>query len=121
MDSREELTRRIAEERRALRMRLRRTAHHTLNGAWGDQERSGNDPEDHAEQAQQEFLKEQEAKAHDLLTSRIKALDRAWQNLQRGTYGICEVCGSLIPHRRLEAVPGAVYCISCQEQMERAA
>lgn len=121
MTSKDELARRIAEERWALQRQLRRTAHHTLNGAWGDQERSGNDPEDHAEQAQQEFLKEQEARAHELLTLRIKALNRAWQNLQRGTYGICEGCSSVIPRRRLEALPGAAFCITCQEQTERAA
>ena len=121
MTTKDELARRIAEERRALQRELRRTVHHALNGAWGNQERSGIGPEDHVQQAQQELLNEQEARAHELLTSRIKALDRAWQNLQRGTYGICEVCGSLIPHQRLEAVPGAVCCISCQEQMERVA
>jgi RNA polymerase-binding transcription factor DksA len=121
MSRHKELARRITAERRTLQMQLRGMVHQAMIGFWGGKESSGNGLEDHVGQAQQEFLKEQEARVYELLTSRIKVLNQAWQNLQRGTYGVCQFCGSLIPRRRLEAVPGAVSCISCQEQMERVA
>ncbi|HET9781613.1 MAG TPA: TraR/DksA C4-type zinc finger protein [Candidatus Dormibacteraeota bacterium] len=33
---------------------------------------------------------------------------------QQGAYGTCEVCGRPIGAERLEAVPDATRCISCQ-------
>ncbi|MBP9748999.1 TraR/DksA C4-type zinc finger protein [Patescibacteria group bacterium] len=34
-------------------------------------------------------------------------------------YGICCDCGEDIPAKRLEAVPGAIRCRSCQEEVEK--
>lgn len=35
-----------------------------------------------------------------------------------GTYGICEACGAAIELARLEALPSARYCLSCQSRHE---
>lgn len=59
-------------------------------------------------------------RAYASLTSQVKTLDRAWESLQRGTYGICQQCEQQIPRRRLEAMPGAVFCVSCQATREEA-
>lgn len=32
--------------------------------------------------------------------------------------GVCLACGERIPKRRLEAVPGARYCLNCQTELE---
>lgn len=37
----------------------------------------------------------------------------AMQRMERGTYGVCERCGSRIPRERLEARPEARFCIVC--------
>ncbi len=111
MASQEKMARRITEERRAIRARLREI----------DQRSSGGNPQDLFEQAQQDFMKEQEAREYERLTARAKALDWAWESLQQGTYGICQLCGEVIPQRRLEVVPDAVFCTACQEQVEHAA
>lgn len=37
---------------------------------------------------------------------------------REGTYGICQACGCRIPRRRLEAMPTATLCVTCQEQRE---
>ena len=42
------------------------------------------------------------------------ALDRN----TKGTYGICETCGAVIPAARLEAKPRAALCLCCQEAHE---
>lgn len=73
------------------------------------------------DQTQRELLKEQEARTYTRLASRAEALDRALESLQRETYGICQKCGAKIPRRRLKAVPGAVFCVTCQEGLERVA
>ncbi len=44
-----------------------------------------------------------------------EALDR----LTQGHYGECQDCGERIPSTRLQALPFAVRCISCQEEHER--
>ena len=41
------------------------------------------------------------------------------EKLQRGDYGRCEVCSEFIPKPRLEALPTARLCVSCQEADEQ--
>src|SRR4051812_32554376 len=46
-------------------------------------------------------------------------LDEALQQLDQGTYGICEDCGQPINAQRLKAVPFARRCVACQEKAEQ--
>jgi DnaK suppressor protein len=46
------------------------------------------------------------------------AVRDALAKLASGTYGNCETCHRPIPTARLEAVPYARRCLSCQESME---
>ena len=36
-----------------------------------------------------------------------------------GEYGVCVNCGQEVQPKRLEAVPWARYCITCQDLQER--
>jgi RNA polymerase-binding transcription factor len=45
-------------------------------------------------------------------------LDEALRRLDEGTYGICEDCDAPISPARLQALPFARRCITCQEQFE---
>lgn len=99
-------------------MRLRRLAHQTMSGFSEGQRVSHDDSPDVLERAQQGLLKEQEARTCEILTSRFKVLDQAWYKLQRGIYGVCRLCGKDIPRKRLEAMPGATLCVSCQALIE---
>lgn len=114
------LARQIAEERQAIQIRLKRLVPHLDNGV-PRQGSSSDDAGDILDVVQQGVLEEQEATAHELLVSRAKALARAWESLQRGTYGTCQMCGKRIPSRRLVAVPFAVFCLPCQEKVEKSA
>jgi DnaK suppressor protein len=48
-----------------------------------------------------------------LLREVVAALHR----IDLGTYGVCAQCEEPISAKRLEAVPWAKYCVSCQEQI----
>ena len=47
-----------------------------------------------------------------------KAIKEALAKLSDGSYGLCESCGNSIHAKRLEAIPWAVLCTSCQSTME---
>jgi DnaK suppressor protein len=49
----------------------------------------------------------------------LRAIDGALERLERGRYGQCEECGEEIEQARLEAVPFALYCVSCQREAEK--
>ena len=53
--------------------------------------------------------------AEDLLSQ----VDAALQRLDAGSYGVCERCGQPINPERLEALPYAIHCITCQSAIER--
>ncbi len=44
----------------------------------------------------------------------LNYLDDALKRIERGDYGFCTECGSLIDRERLEAVPHAHQCINCK-------
>lgn len=55
------------------------------------------------------------ARCQDALDEIVEALAL----LDRGAYGACSACGSVIPYERLEAVPAARRCVSCQTGRDR--
>ncbi|MCQ2123019.1 MAG: TraR/DksA C4-type zinc finger protein [Fibrobacter sp.] len=46
-------------------------------------------------------------------------LEEALKRIKKGTFGICKVCGELIPKPRLMAVPTATKCVNCKEETKR--
>ncbi len=51
--------------------------------------------------------------------SMILALETALERIEGGGYGICDRCEVEIAPRRLECVPWATLCMSCQEHEEK--
>ena len=49
--------------------------------------------------------------AHDQLQVTRTDVLRAFEKLDDGTYGSCDVCGKPIPEGRLDALPWAVLCV----------
>jgi RNA polymerase-binding transcription factor DksA len=48
----------------------------------------------------------------------IKLINSALKRIYDKTYGICEICGNIIPANRLKIIPYAKYCIKCKEEEE---
>ena len=46
----------------------------------------------------------------------IKKLDEALERIDRGTYGICVICGGLIEKQRLQAVPITQKHVDCKNK-----
>jgi DnaK suppressor protein len=50
--------------------------------------------------------------------TRLRFIQEAIKNIDRGQYGECTSCGKDINEKRLEAVPWATTCLHCQEKTE---
>jgi DnaK suppressor protein len=49
----------------------------------------------------------------------LQLVEEALSRLADGSYGVCVECGDKMAPKRLEAVPWARHCITCQEREER--
>jgi DnaK suppressor protein len=45
------------------------------------------------------------------LNEQLDEVDRALAKMDKGSYGLCEVCGKPIAEARLEAMPATRFCI----------
>jgi DnaK suppressor protein len=57
----------------------------------------------------------------DIQRDEIIKMEAAERKLDEGTYGICEECGKDISTDRLAALPYAIRCFACEENLERKA
>lgn len=49
----------------------------------------------------------------------LASIEHALERMRDGDYGLCEVCEGKIPMARLNALPYATICITCQREIER--
>jgi DnaK suppressor protein len=49
----------------------------------------------------------------------LKDIAVALKAIDNDSYGTCEMCGEHISDRRLLAIPSALFCIECQEMVDR--
>ncbi len=49
----------------------------------------------------------------------IEEIDNALSQIKKGTYGVCESCGTKINKERLMAIPFVSLCVKCKETAER--
>jgi RNA polymerase-binding transcription factor len=47
----------------------------------------------------------------------LREIDEAVVRMNDGSYGTCQECDEAISLKRLEALPWALYCVSCQEAL----
>jgi DnaK suppressor protein len=51
--------------------------------------------------------------------TQLRKVELALKRISIGDFGICAACGDTIGLKRLQAVPWATNCITCQEQSEQ--
>lgn len=75
--------------------------------------------EDIVDRANNSYNRELMFSLSDAERTQLLAVEAALERLDDGSYGTCANCGDPIPQPRLEAVPWARYCVSCQEKVEQ--
>ncbi len=102
----------LLDKRQSLVSALDRHVHY---GREADQD-VAQDPADKASNAYlKELLFSQSSSDKFVLT----LIDEALARIEEGTYGLCVACGKEIQPKRLEAVPWARHCVTCQDLQER--
>ncbi len=48
----------------------------------------------------------------------LQLIEAALKRIEEGRFGTCEGCDALIPERRLQVIPYARFCVSCQAKVE---
>jgi DnaK suppressor protein len=71
-----------------------------------------------ADDATEVFVRERDLALRSNTQDLLAQVDEAIKRLDEGSYGICARCGKKIAFDRLEALPYAIYCITCQSQVE---
>lgn len=62
---------------------------------------------------------EQDIALQAIEREQLNRINSALQRIEDGTYGICTSCGRAIPGERLQVLPYATLCVSCQSQQEK--
>ncbi|MEQ8208673.1 MAG: TraR/DksA family transcriptional regulator [Lacipirellulaceae bacterium] len=78
-------------------------------------EQIGSDVVDAALDASQDEIS---SKLAEVESRELGNIENALEQIRKGTYGVCEVCGGKIPLARLQALPYATSCINCQRAAE---
>ena len=65
--------------------------------------------------ASQVFAQQRDLALHDKAIKELELVEAALERLDAGTFGTCLRCGDAIAPARLEALPWAAYCITCQK------
>ena len=73
------------------------------------------DTADFAEKSHEEWIFLQK---NSFDTELLREIEQALIRLRDGSYGTCLDCGMPMSKKRLEAIPWARYCVSCQERRQ---
>jgi RNA polymerase-binding transcription factor DksA len=65
------------------------------------------------------FEQEKNISLLEQVEDELLQIEAAFERLDRGTYGTCQVCGRPIGRERLEALPATRFCIDDQAKAER--
>jgi RNA polymerase-binding protein DksA len=69
-----------------------------------------------ADQGTDEFRHEQAIRLLQSENRYLYRIEDAIQRIEDGTYGKCELCGTVIGTKRLTALPYTRFCIDCAEK-----
>jgi DnaK suppressor protein len=107
----------IDQERKSLQTLVQERENEGLREAEGEQlsELAAYD-QHQADLGTETFEREKDFSLLEQLEAELDDLDRALQKVEAGTYGVCESCEQDIAAERLETLPGARLCVSCQSQ-----
>ena len=68
------------------------------------------------EEATESLELEKRLALENRIREQLAEVEHALEKFQKGTYGLCDVCGQPIDPARLEALPQASLCLKCKAQ-----
>ena len=74
--------------------------------------------QDLVDKAESSYTKEFLLSLSDADRKQLFLIDEALKRIEKGGYGICQMCEKGISKKRLSAIPWTPYCIECQEKEE---
>ena len=110
---------RLLEERERLEIELQEIEDRTARVAESERANELGTWEDHpADLASETFEREKDLAIGESVESLLNQVMTALEKVDRGTYGICDVCDKPIKKARLNALPFATLCLACQDRIE---
>jgi DnaK suppressor protein len=79
----------------------------------------GQPPGDTVDSALDSIQDEISSQLAEVESRELNRIEYALERMREGQFGICEGCGTNIPMGRLNVLPYAMYCITCQREAER--
>ena len=81
-------------------------------------EADGEATQDVADKASNSYTKEFLFSLSNNEREQLQQIDEALERMREGGFGICAACQQAMNMKRVEAVPWARLCLSCQEKQE---
>jgi DnaK suppressor protein len=85
-----------------------------------DERREGSPFGKREEEATESMELEKRLAIEERLKSLLAEVERALQKKDQGTYGVCDICNIKIDPARLEALPQAIMCLNCRQNLKNA-
>ena len=82
-------------------------------------ERDSEATQDPADMAANAYTKELLVSMSDNDRQLLKLIDEALERIVGGEYGKCVRCDTVLPEKRLDALPWARHCLPCQDLQEK--
>ena len=110
----------LEEEKKLLEEELLTLGKVDKTGDWEtteDNEISNQEVQDEADMAEKSSDYEERSIKLNALEVRLSNINKALEKIEKGNYGICEVCGNEIEEDRLEVNPAALTCKKCMNKI----
>lgn len=111
--------RRLEEEKALLLEQLENLRQRGLGSSEADSLQELSSYDNHpADIGSETFEREKDLGLRGNVMVRLQQVEDALERIQRGTYGTCDHCGRAIEMERLEAMPSAILCFQCQQEID---
>ena len=85
-----------------------------ISGQPAEERREGSPFGKREEEATESFELEKRLALENQIRVKLGEIEHALSKFEKGTYGLCDICGQPINPERLEALPQANLCMSCK-------
>ena len=85
-----------------------------------DERREGSPFGKREEEATESFELEKRLALENQISANLAKVKLALLKFEKGTYGLCDICGQPITPERLEALPQANLCMACKSKQPKA-